>query len=164
MKGQNICLRHAKESDASQIIQWWNDPSYMGEYQDTTKLSDEQIQNIYGLDDGSTRFIIEKASKGIEHISAWKSFAGLEIGFAIIPNERGKRYGTEAIRLMIDHLFETRKIARIQARTRTDNIGSHKALERPGFVLEGVIRKGMLIKGEFRDMALFSILRDDWGN
>ena len=154
-------LRNAEEADISQIIQWWNDPEYMGEFQDTTEMSDEQIRNLYKCEDGSARFIIEKNSKRIGHISAWKSFAGMEIGFAIIPDERGKGYGTDAIMLMIDYLFDNTDVERIQARPRVRNVISRRVLENAGFSLEGIMRKGMFIRGEHRDMTLYSIIRDD---
>jgi RimJ/RimL family protein N-acetyltransferase len=41
----------------------------------------------------------------------------LEIGYAIAPSERGKGYCTEATQLMVDYLFLSKDVSRIQAAT-----------------------------------------------
>ena len=39
----------------------------------------------------------------------------IEISYGLTPNERRKEYGTEAVQLMVDYLFLSKDIARIQA-------------------------------------------------
>jgi RimJ/RimL family protein N-acetyltransferase len=85
-----------------------------------------------------------------------------EIGFALIPNERGKGYCTEATQLMVDYLFLSKNVTRIQATTHTRNAASQKVLEKAGFQKEGTLRKSNLVRGEFTDMFIFSILREEW--
>jgi RimJ/RimL family protein N-acetyltransferase len=52
---------------------------------------------------------------------------------------------------------------RIQAHVNVENIASRKLLLASGYTLEGVIRsKVKEDDGTFTDMALFSILNDDW--
>ena len=72
----------------------------------------------------------------------------MEIGFALVANERRKGYGTEAIQLMIDHLFLTKDVVRIQVSTDTSNIASQRALEKVGFSKEGTMRKSWYTRGE----------------
>lgn len=42
------------------------------------------------------------------------------------------------------------------------NIGSQKVLEKAGFIKEGIVRKMMFNKVDWRDCILFSILREEW--
>jgi len=42
------------------------------------------------------------------------------------------------------------------------NVASQKVLEKNGFKKEGTIRKSFFAKGEWRDMLLYSILREEW--
>ena len=42
------------------------------------------------------------------------------------------------------------------------NVGSQKVLEHVGFRREGTIRKSSFVRGEWRDMFLYSILREEW--
>jgi RimJ/RimL family protein N-acetyltransferase len=85
-----------------------------------------------------------------------------EIGFALIPSERGKGYGTEAVTIFVDYLFLSRDLIRIQATTDLRNMASQRTLEKVGFKREGIVRKSMFIHGEWRDLLLHSILREEW--
>ena len=63
---------------------------------------------------------------------------------------------------MVDYLFLSKDIVRIQAPTETRNIASQRALEKAGFSKEGIMRKSLYVRGEYRDMYLYSILREEW--
>jgi RimJ/RimL family protein N-acetyltransferase len=86
----------------------------------------------------------------------------LEIGYALLPSQRGKGYCTEAVKIMVDYLFLSKEMARIQAHIHPGNIASQKVVEKNGFKKEGTIRKCFFSKGEWRDMLLYSILREEW--
>ncbi|MGA2309032.1 MAG: GNAT family protein [Candidatus Bathyarchaeia archaeon] len=86
----------------------------------------------------------------------------LEIGYILVPSERGKGYCTEAVNIMVDYLFLSNNIERIQAQTDVRNVGSQKVLEKAGFKKEGTIRKLFFLRGQLRDACLYSILREEW--
>ncbi len=86
----------------------------------------------------------------------------MEIGFTLIPSERKKGYCTEVVKLFVVFLFLSKDIVRIQARTDTRNIASQRVLEKTGFKKEGVLRKIIFMRGEWRDLSLFNILREEW--
>ncbi len=39
----------------------------------------------------------------------------MEIGYILAPNERKKGYGSEAVRMIVDYLFLSKELVRIQA-------------------------------------------------
>jgi RimJ/RimL family protein N-acetyltransferase len=86
----------------------------------------------------------------------------LEIGYFMVPTERGKGYCTEASNIMVDYLFLSKNIERIQAQTDVRNVGSQKVLEKAGFKMEGTIRKAFFLRGQLRDSILYSILKEEW--
>jgi RimJ/RimL family protein N-acetyltransferase len=86
----------------------------------------------------------------------------MEIGYHIVSDERGKGYGTEAVQLMVDYLFLSQNIVRIQAMTDVRNKASQRALERAGFKMEGTIRKSAFVRGAWTNAYLFGILREEW--
>jgi len=63
---------------------------------------------------------------------------------------------------MVDYLFLSKEIARVQAHTDVRNAGSQKVLEKAGFSKEGALRKSSFIRGEWRDNFVYSILREEW--
>ena len=79
------------------------------------------------------------------------------------PGARGRGYGTEAVQLLVDYLFLHKDIGRIQAETHPANAASRRVLEKAGFSFEGLIRRSFFTRGVWRDTAMHSILRDEWG-
>jgi len=63
---------------------------------------------------------------------------------------------------MVDYVFLSKDITRIQAHTDARNMASQKVLRKVGFKKEGIIRKSVFARGEWRDRALFNILREEW--
>ena len=63
---------------------------------------------------------------------------------------------------MIDYLFLTKDIVRIQAVVNVDNISSQRALEKAGFKREGRLRKALWVRGVWKDAYIYSILREEW--
>jgi RimJ/RimL family protein N-acetyltransferase len=84
------------------------------------------------------------------------------VGYALIPNERGKEYGTEALQIMVDYLFLTRDTARIEAKTDVKNKAFQRVLEKVGFKREGTIRKSSFCRNEWTDDHLYGLLREEW--
>jgi RimJ/RimL family protein N-acetyltransferase len=83
------------------------------------------------------------------HYVSSPNFSWMEIGCALIPSERGKGYGTEAVQVMVDYLFLTREnLVRIQAVTNTKNAAFQRVLEKIGFKREGMLRKALFVKGK----------------
>ncbi|NIO37328.1 GNAT family N-acetyltransferase [Candidatus Bathyarchaeota archaeon] len=161
LEGKNINLRIAERDDVSLVMGWWGDMQYMGEYQDVMIKTQPEFERI--VLENTIFYIIEKKDKvRIGHITGWMIGRAIEIGFALIPSERGKGYGTEAIQLMVDHLFLTKDIVRIQVTTDVRNMTSQRALEKVGFAKEGTMRKYFYAKGNHTDHFLYSILREEW--
>jgi RimJ/RimL family protein N-acetyltransferase len=86
-----------------------------------------------------------------------------EIGYWISREMRGSGIGKIACQLLTDYGFTTMGYKRIQAHVNVENIASRKLLLASGYTLEGIIRsKVKEDNGQFTDMALFSVLRDEW--
>lgn len=84
-----------------------------------------------------------------------------EIGIALFPDHRGQGIGTEAQRLLVEYLFDTTPVHRIQAGTEVDNIAEQTALERVGFRREGVNRGHHFRAGRWRDAVMYAVLRGE---
>jgi RimJ/RimL family protein N-acetyltransferase len=82
-------------------------------------------------------------------------------GIALVPEARGHGYGTEAQRLLLRYLFEHTTVHRIEAITEVDNIAEQRALEKAGFLREGVMRGEFWRSGAWRDTVIYGILRTD---
>ncbi|WP_437879411.1 GNAT family N-acetyltransferase [Pseudomonas sp. LRF_L74] len=69
---------------------------------------------------------------------------------------------TEAVFLLADYAMSTLGYRRLEWKCNARNARSMRAAERLGFRFEGTFRQHMVIKGENRDTAWFSILDSEW--
>ena len=72
------------------------------------------------------------------------------------------RLATEALYLFARHAFDDLGYRRFEWKCNDRNEPSKAAATRFGFTHEGVFRQDMIIKGESRDTAWFSILDSEW--
>jgi ribosomal-protein-alanine N-acetyltransferase len=85
-----------------------------------------------------------------------------EIGYDLTPHYWGNGYMSEAIGSVIEFIFSSTEINRIEATVHTENDRSLNILTRLGFHREGILREYVQWDGEYWDMALFSMLEKDW--
>jgi RimJ/RimL family protein N-acetyltransferase len=69
---------------------------------------------------------------------------------------------TEAMYLMMRHAFEDLGNRRYEWKCDARNEPSRRAALRLGFTFEGIFRQHMIIKGQNRDTAWFSLLDKEW--
>jgi RimJ/RimL family protein N-acetyltransferase len=70
--------------------------------------------------------------------------------------------GTEAFGLWTDYLFEAFNLTRLGYSTWSGNPRMIRVGEKLGFTLEGRIRRGCEVKGQFYDRIKMGILREEW--
>ena len=168
LEGKNVNLRVVEKEDLPLFAEWANKPEFFGEYNPLRQVSRAEIEKDYEKNPHEqTGFIIEKKDGSkigyICHFVLTHPVGEiLEIGYSLAPNERGKGYSTEAVEIMVDYLFLSKDVMRVQACTDTRNVASQKVLEKAGFKKEGTMRRYFFSRGEVRDANLYSILREEW--
>jgi [ribosomal protein S5]-alanine N-acetyltransferase len=85
-----------------------------------------------------------------------------EVGYVLNKNYWGYGFATEALRELIKFGFKCTGLNRIEGGCDTDNIGSENVMLKVGMKFEGTLRKNEFIKGEFRDIKVFAILKEDF--
>jgi ribosomal-protein-alanine N-acetyltransferase len=85
--------------------------------------------------------------------------ARAELGYVLSREHWGKGLMPEAVRAVIRFGFGRMELNRIQARCIAENTASARVMEKAGMTYEGTLREYELIKGAYRDMKFYSILR-----
>ena len=62
---------------------------------------------------------------------------------------------------MIRFGFERMNLNRIEARCIAENVASTRVMEKAGMTHEGTLRQREFIKGAYRDMKLYAILKSE---
>ena len=78
------------------------------------------------------------------------------------PSAQGTGANPEANYLLLRHCFEELGYRRMEWKCNALNEPSRRAALRLGFRYEGTFRQHMLVKGENRDTAWFSMLDHEW--
>lgn len=78
------------------------------------------------------------------------------------PRIARSRITTEAFFLLADYTLTTLRYRRWQWRCNARNEPSRRAAQRFGFTFEGIFRNHMVVKGENRDTAWYSITDTEW--
>lgn len=82
-----------------------------------------------------------------------------EIGYWLAEEYWGKGIMTESIIKMCELAFSQFDIVRIFAEPFAYNAGSRRALEKAGFILEGIMRMGAYKNGEVIDYCMYALLK-----
>ncbi len=94
--------------------------------------------------------------KGLDYQS------GYEVGYELFsPEHSGKGYMSEALLLFCAYMFSIRPINRIQVNLMEGNIPSQKVVEKCGFTYEGTMRSATFNQGEYHNLKLYSLLREE---
>jgi RimJ/RimL family protein N-acetyltransferase len=164
-----IVLRPLTRDDLVALAQVENDPDAVGEFAWFGFRSGPPSEQAKLLSDtGGHLGVITESGHFVGDVSWRQSLNGpppnglcWAIGIEILPAFRGRGFGTEAQRALADYLFAHTPAERIEASTEAGNVAEQKALERAGFVREGVLRKAVFRAGEYRDMVMYSTLREE---
>ncbi len=165
LEGKNVNLRIAEKEDLPLLQEWWNSLEFSGIYNPIDEQrSRADIEKEYERlgSEKAWFLILKKDGSKIGFLAMGMGVFGRQIGYVLIPSERGKGYCTEAVQIALDYLFLSKDIVRVQAGTFPDNVASQRVLEKCSFQREGKIRKGMLAWGKWEDICIYGILREEW--
>ncbi len=88
--------------------------------------------------------------------------ARAELGYVLSREHWGRGLMPEAVRAVIRFGFGRMGLNRVQARCIAENVASARVMEKAGMAYEGTLRESEFIKGAYRDMKLYSILRREY--
>ena len=169
--GKTIYLRPMELDDAPILQSWINDPDVrrtLQVHQPINRLQQDafvrdqppdekgfHIGNVTRSDDrliGNYRLTPGAAKDR-------KATFGIMIG---AKEEWDKGYGSEAIRMMLAHAFESLNLNRVALDVYEFNPRAIKTYERAGFKREGIQRKAFYREGRYWDIIMMAILREEW--
>jgi len=167
LEGKTVNLRVMEREDVDFEVVCYNEQGFWSDYLPIVEQSSksERMKSFDNQTMFGKLFVIQKKDGtriGFIHHRTNQPYGTTEIGYFLLPNERGKGYGTEAVQLMVDYLFLSKDIVRIEAGTNVGNKASQRVLEKACFKIEGTLRKVAFDRGVWTDHYIHSILREEW--
>jgi len=172
--GNGLRLRAIEKEDLDKFTEWLNDPAVRRGLLIFLPLSMVQEERWF-------RGVLERPGEEqplvieVEIDGQWEPIGNIglhnfdwrcrsaEVGIFIGDKTYWNQgIGTQAMRLMLQHGFETLNLNRIALDVYENNPGAIRSYEKAGFVHEGRKRQAMYKDGKYLDVLLMSILKSDW--
>ncbi len=171
LSADGIHLRHIRASDLDTLWPLLNRLSTRGPYlpmqmqpyrkfierYEKDGFSSTDFERLVLLDDDQTIIGTLMHFKGVPYMSA------REIGYNLFdPERRSKGTMSAAVRLLVDYLFKSFEVNRLEIRMHVDHIASERVAQKCGFTREALCRGASFVNGQYQDMYLYALLRQEW--
>jgi RimJ/RimL family protein N-acetyltransferase len=174
IKGDRVQLRAVDKDDLTRFVGWLNDPEVrqgMSLFLPLSLSEEEQwFEAMLKRPPEEHPLMIEIDVQG-EWIPAgncglfnidWRVRAA-EIGIFIGEKQYWNQgYGTEVMKLLLRHGFDTLNLNRLFLRVFENNPRAICAYEKAGFIPEGCMRAAHYYQGQYVDVQIMAVLRSEW--
>lgn len=99
---------------------------------------------------------------GAMEISPEHEHRRASLGYWVGKPYWGQGYATEAARRLIRFGFEELRLNRIYATYFTHNPASARVMQKAGMTFEGILRQHVVKNGEYIDLGMYSLLREEY--
>lgn len=172
LSGPRIHLRPWGEAELPTAVRWINDPEirqYILVTRPTDMLGEKTwFQNLdrtwqphdVVLAVARNEDDAPIGSVGLHGVD-WVSRHG-EVGVILDPAFQGQGYGTEALRLLVDHAFDSLGLHRVESRVYAFNPRSAHLMRKLGMTMECAARDRVFRFGAWHDELFFGLLEGEW--
>lgn len=170
LHGKNITLRALEPEDLNFLFSTENNESYWEISNTQTPYSkyllqkyiENAHQDIYEAK--QFRFVIcDTKNTPIGMIDLFDfnpQHKRVGIGILILSKYQNKKFGSEALELLIDYAFTYLNIHQIYANITTDNIKSIKLFEQYNFKKTGVKKDWIFTQNKFKDENIYQLIKE----
>lgn len=165
MKSDGITLREVRETDLEPLFEWLNDVelrNLSAAYRPVSWL--EHVKWVTDiLKSGQENFFViafDDSPIGVVHLTNVSQIhRSAEFSIRIGDSKyRGKGYGTQALRLLMEFCWNHMNLHRLALYVLTSNTPAIKSYQKVGFENEGCLREAVYINGRWHDLNIMSIL------
>ena len=170
IRGERVTLRPFRREDLEALRRWHDDGEVMQFWGERLPLVAEgRFEEELAPGGRFTRFdmnghfcVCDETDRPIGRLS-YEGFRATErhaeLGILIGEKDAwSKGYGSEAIRLLLDYLFNQRGAHRVWLTVQARNARAQRAYEKVGFRREGTWREHYYYDGAFHDEHIYGIL------
>jgi len=173
LKGTKISLRPMRAEDVDVVFEGFSSLENRGPYYPHFLESEHRFRKQFDEhgfweDNKGLLVIVEPDGTVVGEIAYFPEHEDeqapsvFELGYMLYGERyHGRGYMTEALELVVDHLFDTKPIARLVLQISPENEASKAVAKKAGFTFEGVARGSFYARGAHQDMEIWAILSTD---
>lgn len=163
-----MILRQLQLSDAEPMLEWMKDPDVNSFFRfDKTNLSLDSCINFIksSFTDSDRHYAIDDNNEymgtiSLKHISHHNKTA--EYAIALRKKAQGKKLGTKASNELLRIAFNDLSLNKVYLDVLSDNLPAIGLYKKIGFIEEGELRQHIIINGNYKNLKLFGILKEDY--
>ena len=169
LHGERITLRPIFEADLDALYAAHIDIRNRGEYFPLGIVGEPEFRRDFAehgfweKDRGTLLIISSGEIAGhIEFFKPVNYWDAYELSYQLYDQRfAGQGFTSEAVQLMVDYLFGSKKVHRIHLVIVPENAASRRIAEKCGFQLEGTARGAFFNAGRNQDVVIYSLLQTD---
>lgn len=168
-----MVLRKLQEKDAEGMLEWMNDPDIQQNFR--FNMAGRTIENVlmfiqtaetepiegksihYAIADEKDEYLGTISLKDID-LSAGKA----EYAISLRKKAQGRGIAAAATKRLLRMAFEEFKLERVYLNVLSENTRAIKLYEKCGFVYEGAFRKHLYLKGGYKTLKWYGMLKEDY--
>lgn len=170
---EEIHLRELRQSDAIIMLEWMHDMELVKAFREDfiSKTMDdarEFVVNSAVLANNRCAYHYAVANRNDEYLGTisldnvdWKNMCA-EYVVALHRKAQGHRVGITATKQILSKAFDELGLQRVYLDCLDDNFRALRMYDKIGFVYEGEQRKSVCINGIFKNLKLYSMLREEY--
>jgi diamine N-acetyltransferase len=172
--GERVRLRAIERQDLPRFVAWFNDPEVRRGLNVFLPMSLAEEERWYenelekGPPERSLSIDVREGEDWVHIGSCGITDLDMRIRKCAVGISIGARsywdqgLGTEALRTLLKHLFETLNLNRVALQVFANNERAIRVYQRIGFQEEGRLRQAHFDEGKYEDVIIMSLLREAW--
>lgn len=171
LRGENVLLAPVRRDDLEVFFGWINDRADVlsaAGYKPVHEPAHQAWVESVTKDEDSVIFAIRRVAG--DHLVGYVQLVDIdwrnrnaELRLRIGDKDaRNQRFGQEGTGLLLAHAFEDLNLIRVWAHVFATNVPTLKGAERLGFREEGLLRKAAYVGGDYLDVVVIGVLRDEF--
>lgn len=166
-------LRKLEEKDADGMLEWMQDPEMQKGFRFNAEEKNREdvlsfIRNAnielvngknihYAVSDEDDEYLGTISLKNVDLVNKKAEYA-----ISLRRMAQGKGIATEATHEILKMAFEQYDLQRVYLNVLSDNQRAIRLYEKCGFVYEGEFRKHLFLRGEYKSLKLYGMLKEEW--
>lgn len=169
---ERLVLKKVQLNDLEDYIEWKGNENYHEHLPSFVKSKKDYKKSIKALVKGYKNkeeptllwgIFLNGKLIGSVSIEDWNTtHKWCEIGWGLNPKFQNQGFAYEAVKCLINYIFNILQMNRIEAFIWDKNDSSKKLAKKLGFVQEGIERKARIKNNKFIDLYCYGLLKEEW--
>ncbi len=162
-EGDNAKLVLLEKERLANLKYWLNDPRSTMLSGSLSQLTLAELEKVYSRRGDEKWWLIESKRGSLVGFILNRPHGDYQfIEWLLEPEDGEEVHAVDAVKILVEYLFLNYSIVRIEGELFVDDSVGVCVMVSNGFMCEGVKRKSVFRRGEWKDTVIYGLLREEW--